>query len=1452
MDRQQNRAIAILLALLLVVAQTLPSLAQSDPPAPAADPSIRIGTVSSVEGTLLASMMVMLLEEAGYVVETDSLSSQADARAALLDDQIDLYVEYTGLALINYNDLPVEALPNVAERVYELAKTLDEPRGIEWLEPAPMNGALTLLVTQSTADSGITTIDELADAINADSEAYTICIEGDFYARVDGLQALEAYYGMSFPEENILIMESDEVYSNLLSDNCTVAQGYSTDGRITAWDFVPLTDTQNAFHFDQPVPVARAELLETYPELVSLFEPLMLLLDTDTMSNLNARVLLGDDGALNSGDEEAAADVVLAYMTNNGLLRPAPIRVGSKEFTEQLILGKLLVLLLRDAGFEVEDMTGAGGTALIRQMIENGEIDIYPEYTGTATSVHHGIPVTALPTTAERAYVLAKSLDAPQGLVWLNRMAFNNTYTLLVRQELVDEGIQTIDDLAVYMNANDAPLTICLEGEFYARPDGLDGLQSLYGFAFQEENIFVIEIGDVYEKLRAGECDVAEGFSTDGRINAWNFVALDDSLAFFPFYNPTPVVRKEVLDLHPELVGILNQLSPLLTESAMAALNAQVDIGPDGELASGDEIDAEEAAYNFLRLNRLVALPEINVAATNATEGFQTILSNMLMLVLADAGYQPVDKTELGGNLAVREAMLRDEVDIYIETVVTALSEYHNLPVAALPTTQERAYALAQNLDRENNIVWLDMLPYAETVALIEGENLAELGITAIDDLALYMIANDAPLSICMSNEFFGSELYGIDALQQLYGFEFLPENILLMGDEDILAGMDSGECDVAAANSLDARSRGYTVLDDPLDFFLASGSAPVVRKDVLDQNPELAETINSVIALLDADTVGELDRLVELGPDGEEENGDEAESYDVARDFLVDNGLIAPPAEPASEENSDSENADASSSAEDVSVNAPTDEEAPPADEPAVEDGEGETGQNPASPESPSLTQSSPSVERGTSAMTTAGREGNAVTTTPPVPPRVIQDSGIVVASMRDTEQQLIGQMLLTMLQSAGYPVVDQTASGTSPDLRVMLERGEIDLYPEFTGVALSLYHNIPPSALPTTADGAFSLVKDLDGALGFIWIRKASFDSAYGLAATPAAVEAGMRTLLDMAALLQRDPTALTLCVDEDFLDESEMGLDALAALYEFELSQENIVVLTADEIYRSLRDGTCDIGKILQTDGRISAWNLVVLDDPLGAFPTYAPAPVVRSAVLEIYPELEEYLATLGPMLSPEIMSALNAQVELGTDGEPETGDEAELTAVATTFLCENQLVTCSTSTAETLTTKDQAGVTSEITPVLTLIPIADDGGVSEAPADESSDSDQTNASEADGADTPVVDTFENTAMNTTTVPAETNATDAENATGQAEDDITVSTPVTFGVNARDRADATATVVAILPKDTTIEAIGRSADSSWLQIRTDTGEVAWVFTAAVISNPQRIGTLPVTTTE
>ncbi|MEZ4864050.1 MAG: glycine betaine ABC transporter substrate-binding protein [Caldilineaceae bacterium] len=1054
------------------------------------------------------------------------------------------------------------------------------------------------------------------------------------------------------------------------------------------------------------------------------------------------------------------------------------IVVGSRDFTEQLVLGQVLIQVLRDAGYEVEDKTGLGGTNSAHLAIETGEVDIIWDYTGTILSESHGIPAPALPTDKDIAFQMVSGLDKRHhNLIWMTPTAFNDTYTLMMRTEEVHSDLQTIEDLATYMNANDAPLKLCVENEFYSRGDGLFSLQEHYGFAFKEENIELMAYGQLYEGLRNGLCDVAEGFSTDGRISAWNLRNLTDSKQFFPAYNASPIVRAALLDEHPELNDLLDRLGPLLDNATIAQLNAQVDIGADGVQGSGDEQPITEVVATFLRSQRLIKLPEISVAAADATEGHHVILGQMLLLLLENAGYHVVDKTDLGSSNVVRQAMLNGEVDLYMESVATALSAFNGLPVAALPTDRERAYLLAKALDKAHNIVWLKPLAYNESFAVAIQDALGEQGVEDLTQLAQYVSDNVGPLTVCMDNDFYARTTDGLPALEEIYGFELSQDSIRLMDVNQIYAEFANGDCDAAVVSTLDAATRNYTVLADPLHFFLAFDTAPVVRGEALAQNVELEALLNNLVDRIDNDALSQMDQAVELGADGIADSGDEAAPVDVARDFLLANDLLVAATEASVP--TAAESPTLASNQADNATATPT----PDATLPAV-DGPQLAQDNPelSTESEPSTAEAAP-VEAGTAAD---------------------EPSPIIVGSMADTEQQLLGEMLVLMLKDAGYPVLDKTGVGTSPDLRSQLEAGEIDLYPEFTGAALSLYHNIPANALPTNADSAYELVKSLDEPSDIIWLRKAAFDSAYALLVREDLAVEGVSTIADLATYLATVNADLTICVEADLIDKpDDGGLAGLSALYGFTFKPENILVTTLEEGYAALRDGDCDVAELLHTDGRVQAWNFFVLEDTLGAFPSYAPAPVMRRAVLEQYPELETYLGALSDHLNTNTITALNAQVDLGADGELATGDEEDVSTVAESFLCAQGLITQCPESAEVEMAAPEATATilGPVPPVTATNPVAPLPTPTVTP---------------EPLPAPVV--------------------------------IEVTTPETYGVNARASASTEAEVVAVLPRASVVQAVGRTTDSSWLQILLPDNEPAWVFTAAVLTQPEKVAQLPV----
>ncbi|MFO7876303.1 MAG: glycine betaine ABC transporter substrate-binding protein [Desulfovermiculus sp.] len=293
----------------------------------------------------------------------------------------------------------------------------------------------------------------------------------------------------------------------------------------------------------------------------------------------------------------------LAVVLGLCLLAPGPaqaekkIAVGGKNFTEQYILANFAKVLLEENGFDVEMKTGVG-SSVCRQSLEHGQIDMYFEYTGTGYTVFLKQDDKEIMSDAEKVYEYVKKADAKNDLVWLEPLQFNNTYTLLMREDQAKElGISSISDLARYMNENPDELTIGVNAEFWERPDGFKPLMKLYDFQVPYGKVKKMDSGLVYQALRDENVDVSMGFATDGRISAFGFVTLEDDQNYFPTYNPSPVVRKDALEKYPELKEIFQPLSEKLTTEEMQKLNAQVDL---------EDQDEEKTARGWLEANDII------------------------------------------------------------------------------------------------------------------------------------------------------------------------------------------------------------------------------------------------------------------------------------------------------------------------------------------------------------------------------------------------------------------------------------------------------------------------------------------------------------------------------------------------------------------------------------------------------------------------------------------------------------------------------------------------------------------------------------------------------------------------------------------------------------------------------------------------------------------------------
>lgn len=287
------------------------------------------------------------------------------------------------------------------------------------------------------------------------------------------------------------------------------------------------------------------------------------------------------------------AGLALAACGGGGGGEAVQLTVGSKEFTEQHVLGNMYEMLLDDAGFDAS-YAPIGGSSEVHDALVNGEIDVYPEYTGTGLLTHLGESYDPSMTGDDVYNTVSQEYLDRWNLVWLDPTQFNNTYCLAMPQARADElGLSTVSDLSGM--ASD--LKFGATQEFMERDDGLPGLQATYGgFNFQE--VFALDPGLKYSGLQEGEFDVTTCFGTDGQIAGFGLVVLDDDLGFWPPYPAAPVVRGDVLDANPEIAEVLNQLAPLLDGPTMSGLNWAVD-GEGGE--------ADTVARQFLVDNGLIS-----------------------------------------------------------------------------------------------------------------------------------------------------------------------------------------------------------------------------------------------------------------------------------------------------------------------------------------------------------------------------------------------------------------------------------------------------------------------------------------------------------------------------------------------------------------------------------------------------------------------------------------------------------------------------------------------------------------------------------------------------------------------------------------------------------------------------------------------------------------------------
>ena len=279
------------------------------------------------------------------------------------------------------------------------------------------------------------------------------------------------------------------------------------------------------------------------------------------------------------------------------------VGIGSKDFTESIVLGEIVAQLLEANDYNVERQLNLGGTVVAHEALVNGDIDTYVEYTGTGLLAILGMELPKSEDTADEATaestpaagggiaqtvydIVAEEYPEQFGVEWLEPWGFNNTYALALRADQAEElGVVTISDLVEH--AGD--LVIGAPQETLVREDGIPGLEATYGLEFKD--VIGLDPGLMYSAIDNGEVDVITAFATDARIESLNLQLLEDDKQFYPPYFAAPIVRQELLEESPEVRDILNSVAGKLDDARMTELNYQAD-------EEGKEI--EDVARDFL------------------------------------------------------------------------------------------------------------------------------------------------------------------------------------------------------------------------------------------------------------------------------------------------------------------------------------------------------------------------------------------------------------------------------------------------------------------------------------------------------------------------------------------------------------------------------------------------------------------------------------------------------------------------------------------------------------------------------------------------------------------------------------------------------------------------------------------------------------------------------------
>jgi glycine betaine/choline ABC-type transport system substrate-binding protein len=290
-------------------------------------------------------------------------------------------------------------------------------------------------------------------------------------------------------------------------------------------------------------------------------------------------------GGGDSGGGGAAASKQIEKVP--GAAGKGTITVGSKNFTEQYILGNIYADALKAAGFKVKKSLDLGSEVVAYKSLQQGEIDAYPEYTGTALTAFFEVPVDKVPKEKQAAYDRVKQELAKQKITALPRTPFENTYRLAMTKKKNEEigSPKTTSEL----KGKEGDLRVSGFPECKQRIDCLLGVQKVYGLKFGK----FVASEQKYDVLDNGSADVIFGFTTDGELTTGKYVTLDDDKSLFPPYNISFLIRDDALEkIGPEGQKVIEAVQKPLTEKVMGELNSRVDL---------DKQEPEKVAADYLK-----------------------------------------------------------------------------------------------------------------------------------------------------------------------------------------------------------------------------------------------------------------------------------------------------------------------------------------------------------------------------------------------------------------------------------------------------------------------------------------------------------------------------------------------------------------------------------------------------------------------------------------------------------------------------------------------------------------------------------------------------------------------------------------------------------------------------------------------------------------------------------